>query len=315
MPSFRSLGSGCSSRLVPSLIGAVGVVLWAAETTLITFTTAIPPVQTVGLAFVFAALLSPIVWWLTGSGPREAFRLPASVWLIVVGALVGYHACIYYATQKAPPAAAALLQGTTPLMIVLGSALLRGERLRWWHVAGATFGLGGVLMLIDGGGESPGSWPDATFYLSLIGIAAALWGLYAIVSRSQPDVPTSALGVFYAASAAICLAAHGVLESWVTPTPSEWAAIAGLGILPMGLAIYFWDFGIKRGDIQALGAFAYVEPFIGAMLVALFAQGYLDLSLLLPGILVIGGAVLASASLWNSGEPDPGAAALEPLPK
>ena len=50
MPSFRSLGSGCSSRLVPSLIGAVGVVLWAAETTLITFTTAIPPVQTVGLA-------------------------------------------------------------------------------------------------------------------------------------------------------------------------------------------------------------------------------------------------------------------------
>ncbi|HMR61804.1 MAG TPA: DMT family transporter [Amaricoccus sp.] len=297
---------------MPSLIGAVGVVLWAAETTLITFTTAIPPVQTVGLAFVFAALMSPIVWWLTGSGPREAFRLPASVWLIVVGALVGYHACIYYATQKAPPAAAALLQGTTPLMIVLGSALLPGERLRWWHVAGATFGLGGVLMLIDGGGEAPGSWPDATYYLSLIGIAAALWGLYAIVSRSRPDVPSSALGVFYAASAAICLAAHGVLESWVTPTPSEWAAIAGLGILPMGLAIYFWDFGIKRGDIQALGAFAYVEPFIGAMLVALFAQGYLDLSLLLPGTLVIGGAALASASLWNGEAPDAGDAALEP---
>jgi drug/metabolite transporter (DMT)-like permease len=310
MPSFR-LGAGCSPRLVPSLIGAVGVMLWAAETTLITFTTAIPPIQMVGLAFVFAALMSPAVWWITGSGPRDAFRLPVSVWLIVVGALVGYHACIYYATQKAPPAAAALLQGTTPLMIVLGSALLPGERLRWWHVAGATFGLGGVLMLIDGGGEAPGSWPDATFYLSLIGIAAALWGLYAIVSRSQPDVPTSALGVFYAASAAICMGAHLTLETWVTPTAPEWAAIAALGILPMGLAIYFWDYGIKRGDIQALGAFAYVEPFIGAVLVALFAQGYLDLSLLLPGMLVVGGAVLASASLWNTDESLPDAAVLE----
>ena len=166
-----------------------------------------------------------------------------------------------------------MLQGTTPLMIVLGSALVPGERLRWWHVAGATFGLVGVLMLIEGG-EAAGSWPDAAFYLNLIGIAAALWGVYAIFARSQPDVPTSALGVCYAASAAICLAAHGVLESWVTPTGSEWAAIAGLGILPMGLAIDFWDFGIKRGDIQALGAFAYVEPFIGAVLVALFAHGY-----------------------------------------
>jgi drug/metabolite transporter (DMT)-like permease len=302
MSTFRHVTAGCSARLVPSLIGAVGVMLWAAETTLITFTTAIPPVQTVGLAFVFAALLSPVVWWVTGSGPRAAFRLPASVWIVAVGALVGYHACIYYATQKAPPAAAALLQGTTPLMIVLGSALLPGERLRWWHVAGATFGLVGVLALIDGG-ESSGSSPNAAFYLSLIGIAAALWGLYAIFSRSQPDVPSSALGVFYAASAAICLAAHGALETWVTPTGSEWAAIAGLGILPMGLAIYFWDFGIKRGDIQALGAFAYVEPFIGAVLVALFAQGYLDLSLLLPGVLVVGGAVLASASLWNAEEP------------
>jgi drug/metabolite transporter (DMT)-like permease len=302
MSTFRHVTAGCSARLVPSLIGAVGVMLWAAETTLITFTTAIPPVQTVGLAFVFAALLSPVVWWVTGSGPRAAFRLPASVWIVAVGALVGYHTCIYYSTQKAPPAAAALLQGTTPLMIVLGSALLPGERLRWWHVAGASFGLVGVLALIDGG-ESNGSSPNAAFYLSLIGIAAALWGLYAIFSRSQPDVPSSALGVFYAASAVICLAAHGVLESWVTPTGTEWAAIAGLGILPMGLAIYFWDFGIKRGDIQALGAFAYVEPFIGAVLVALFAQGYLDLSLLLPGVLVVGGAVLASASLWNTEEP------------
>ena len=285
--------------------------LWAAETTLITFTTAIPPVQTVGLAFVFAALLSPLIWWFTGSRPGEAFRQPLRVWIVVVGALVGYHACIYFATQKAPPAAAALLQGTTPLMIVLGSALLPGERLRWWHVVGACVGLGGVLLLIDTGGESPGEWVDAAFYLSLIGVAAALWGLYAIVSRGQPDVPTSALGVFYAASALVCLGAHALLETWVAPSLAEWAAIAGLGVFPMGLAIYFWDHGIKRGDIQALGAFAYVEPFIGAVLVAFFTQGMLDLSLLFPGVLVVGGAILASATLWTQGRGTVGPDALE----
>jgi drug/metabolite transporter (DMT)-like permease len=289
-----------SNRLLPSLIGAVGVMLWATETTLITFTTAIPPLQTVALAFVFATMLSPLAWALTGASPAAAFSQPPRVWFIVVGALVGYHAVIYYATQQAPPAAAALLQGTTPLMIVLASGLLPGERLCWWHVAGAVMGMAGVVLLIDTGGETPGDWLDARFYLSLIGVAAALWGLYAIVSRARPDVPTSALGIFYAAAALVCLTAHAGLETWVAPSLSEWAAIAGLGILPMGLAIYFWDHGIKRGDIQALGAFAYVEPFIGATLVTLFSAGMLDVSLLIPGLLVIGGAVFASASLWGS---------------
>lgn len=297
--------SGRSGRLGPSLIGAVGVVLWATETTLITFTTAIPPVQTVALAFAFAALLSPLMWLVLRADPLEAFRQPPSVWAVSVGALVGYHACIYYATQKAPPAAAALLQGTTPLMIVVGSALLPGERLRWWHVAGAILGLAGVTLVIDSGGELAGTGENAIFYLSLIGGAAALWGLYAIVSRSRADVPSSVLGVFYAASAAVSFAGHLLLEDWVSPQPQEWAAIAGLGILPMGLAICFWDYGVKRGDIQALGAFAYVEPFIGAVLVALFTAGALGWPLLLPGLLVIGGAALASASLWTSAPEQP----------
>ena len=96
-----------STRLLASFLGALGVILWATETTLITFTTALPPLQTVALAFMFASLLSPLVWWSTGTHPLAAFKQPPIVWAVTVVALVGYHACIYYATQKAPPAPAA----------------------------------------------------------------------------------------------------------------------------------------------------------------------------------------------------------------
>jgi drug/metabolite transporter (DMT)-like permease len=287
-----------SRRLFPSLLGAVGVMLWATETTLITYTVAIPPLQTVALAFGFASLLTPFAWWVTGDSPGAAFRVPVAVWILMVGALVGYHACVYYATQRAAPAPAALLQGTTPLMIVIGSALLPGERLRWWHVVGAGFGFLGVLMLVErGAGSAPD--PNAMFYLGLIGFAAALWGLYSVASRALPDVPSSALGVFYIAAALVCFALHYRLEQWVPPTQTEWAAIAALGLLPMGLALYFWDFGVKHGDIQALGAFSYVEPFIGALLVAGFARGVLAPEMLWSGALVVGGAALASRSLWR----------------
>jgi drug/metabolite transporter (DMT)-like permease len=225
------------------------------------------------------------------------------VWLLIVGALVAYHACIYYATQLAPPAPAALLQGTTPLMIVIGSALLPGERLRWWHVLGAGMGFVGVIMLIDSGEAAAGANGDAVLNLSLIGVAAALWGLYSIASRGLPDVPSSALGSFYIAAALVSFGLHFAVEVWVVPTREEWAAIAALGILPMGLAIYCWDYGVKHGDIQALGAFAYVEPFVGAVLVALFANGVLGLDLLWSGALVVGGAAIASTGLWRPAQP------------
>jgi drug/metabolite transporter (DMT)-like permease len=297
--------SVATNRIGASLIGAIGVVLWATETTLVTYTTAIPPLQTVAIAFLFAASMSPFVWLITRSHPLAAFRQPIGVWALMVGSLVGYHACIYYATQKAPPAAAALLQGTTPLMIVLGSAFLPGERLRWWHVIGAVMGFFGVLSLIDTGGYSSVSEGGAAFYLSLIGGAAALWGLYSVFIRTMPEVPTSALGMFYAASATVSFVAHLALEDWVQPNGAEWLAMAALGCLPMGLAIYFWDHGLKRGDIQALGAFSYVEPFIGAVLVAVFTTAVLDLSLVWAGLLVVGGAIVASASLWTQ-SPRPG---------
>lgn len=287
-----------SERVVASLLGAFGVALWATETTFITYTTAIPPLQTVALAFMFAFLMSPIAWRITGADPMEAFRHPLYVWAIMVFSLVGYHACVYYATQQAPPAAAALLHGTTPLMIVFGSALLPGERLRWWHVAGALTGLCGILLLIDYGADDAADSINATFYLSLVGIAAGLWGLYSVVSRSLSDVPSSAMGAFYGASAVLAGLAHLCFEGWVQPQWSEWIAIAGLGIIPMGLAIYLWDYGMKRGDIQALGAFSYTEPFIGVLLVAAFTSATLEWNLLWSGSLVTIGAILASKSLW-----------------
>ncbi|KQV70321.1 DMT family transporter [Rhizobium sp. Root1220] len=298
------------NRVTASALGALGVILWATETVLVTFTVGIPPLQTVAISFVFAAAMSPLLWLVTRSNPLVAFRQPPRVWFLTVFALAGYHSCIYYATQKAPPAAAALLQGTTPLMIVVGSAFLPGERLRWWHLVGVGLGLMGVVTLVETGGHSSAS-TDGPFYLALIGAAAALWGLYSVMTRLLPEVPSSTLGVFYGASAIVSLLAHVTLETWVQPNTDEWIAMAALGCLPMGLAIYFWDHGLKHGDIQALGAFSFVEPFIGALLVALFTWTALDLSLFWSGVLVVGGAAMASASLWRRPEVLP----LDPLRK
>src|SRR5262245_21769339 len=79
-----------NARLWPSILGAIGVVLWAAETTLVNLAPRIPPLEVVALAFCFAASLAPLVWVVTGQSPLAAFKVPKKIWLLTVTALVGY---------------------------------------------------------------------------------------------------------------------------------------------------------------------------------------------------------------------------------
>ncbi|MDX7952857.1 DMT family transporter [Lichenihabitans sp. Uapishka_5] len=311
MNTASGAGGHARARSGATLLGIVGIVLWATETGLASLTTRLPAFEVTGLAFAAAALLSPFAWWISGDGPGAAFRQPWWVWAVTVPSLVAYHACIYFAVHRAPAAPAALLQGCTPLFIVFGSALLPGRRLRWWHVAGAVAGLEGLVALsIDGQGLGALAG-GASAALLLIGIAAGLWGLYSLLTSRFGGVPTSAMGTFYAASAVLALVCHASFEAWVPPSPAQWAAMAALGLLPMGLALFLWDHGLKQGDVQALGVASYVEPLVGAGLVVAMGQGELRWSMLVSGLVIIGGAVLGAANAFGDGDDAPRAT---PLP-
>ena len=76
---------------------------------------------------------------------------PAGLGARVAG-LFGYHFFYFTALGIAPPADASLIAFLWPLLIVLLSALLPGERLRWWHLAGGVAGLVGAGLLVTRGG-------------------------------------------------------------------------------------------------------------------------------------------------------------------
>ena len=62
-------------------------------------------------------------------------------WIVGVGGLFGYHALYFLALRFAPPAEAGLLNYLWPLLIVVFSSLLPGERLAPHHIVGALLGL------------------------------------------------------------------------------------------------------------------------------------------------------------------------------
>ncbi|MNL50945.1 aromatic amino acid exporter [compost metagenome] len=73
--------------------------------------------------------------------------------------------------------------------------------------------------------------------------------------------------------------------------------MVGLGLLPVGAAFYAWDYGVKNGDIQVIGAASYAAPLLSTLI--LLASGFAEPSwrILIACVLITGGAVLAAKEM------------------
>jgi drug/metabolite transporter (DMT)-like permease len=216
------------------------------------------------------------------------------VWALGVGGLFGYHALYFAALRLAPPAEAGLINYLWPLLIVLFSALLPGERLKLAHVAGALVGFAGVVVLIAGRGAIRADAAHLPGYLCAFA-AAFVWSGYSVLSRRFGSVPTDAVAGFCLATAALSLLCHLALEATVWPASlTEWLAILALGVGPVGAAFYVWDIGVKRGDIRVLGIASYAAPVLSTLILVLAGYAEPSLSLAVSCALIVLGAAVAT---------------------
>lgn len=293
-PSERGAGA-----LRATLIGLSAVVMWSATPVLATAVGGVPPFQLMALAFAIAFGLVVIRWLAKGGSLVARFRYPPVAWAIGLFGFVGWHFCYFLALRHAPVAEASLINHLWPLLLVLLSALLPGERLRWWHVAGAAAGLAGTVLLVTDGGQVTFKMAHATGY-ALALACAFIWSGYSVLNRRYArTVSTEAVGAFCGATAAVALLGHAVFEVTVWPAGWAWAAVLALGIGPLGAAFFTWDHGTKHGDIRILGAGSYLTPMLAAALLVAFGRAEATWVLLTACLLITGGAALAAADLWR----------------
>ncbi|MDP6109734.1 MAG: EamA family transporter [Rhodospirillales bacterium] len=290
-----------NNRTRATLIGSSAVLMWATLALLTTLTGDVPPFQLTAMAFSIAFTLSVVKWRLSGESITRHLTLPLPVWALGVGGLFGYHFFYFMALRNAPPVEAGLIAYMWPLLIVVFSALLPGEKLRWWHVMGGLAGLVGSVVLVTGDqGGDPGGFKTEYWLGYLMAVVCALtWSFYSILSRHFSHVPSDAVGVFCGATAVLAVISHVAFEATVWPEGSQWLAVLGLGVGPIGAAFFTWDVGVKHGHIQALGAMAYAAPLLSTLLLIAFGQGEASLQVAIACALIVGGAVLASRDMFG----------------
>jgi drug/metabolite transporter (DMT)-like permease len=282
-----------------TLIGLTAILMWSLLAVLTVATGKIPAFQLAAMTFAIGALVGSLTW-IGRPQAINALRQPPLAWIVGVGGLFGYHALYFLALRFAPPAEAGLLNYLWPLLIVLFSSLLPGERLAPHHIIGALLGLVGTVLSFAGNSSSgfaPGQLPG----LVAAFVAAFVWAAYSVMSRKLKSVPTDAVAGFCLATALLAAMVHGLVEVTVWPdTLAQWLAIVALGVGPVGAAFYAWDVGMKLGDIRVLGAASYATPLLSTafLIVAGFAKP--STTIAVAAILIAGGGLIAAKDMvWK----------------
>jgi drug/metabolite transporter (DMT)-like permease len=282
-----------------TLIGLTAILMWSLLAVLTVATGKIPAFQLAAATFAIGALVGSVTW-IGRPDAVKALRQPPMAWIVGVGGLFGYHALYFLALRFAPPAEAGLLNYLWPLLIVLFSSLLPGERLALHHIIGAVLGLAGTVLLLAGN-SGEGFAPAQVPGLIAAFVAAFVWAAYSVMSRKLKSVPTDAVAGFCAVTALLAALVHGLLEATVWPdSAGQWLAIAALGVGPVGAAFYAWDIGMKRGDIRVLGAASYATPLLSTAFLMLAGFAEPSASIAIAAMLIAGGGLIAAKDMvWR----------------
>ncbi|WP_424982771.1 DMT family transporter [Maritalea sp. S77] len=284
------------TRNQATLIGATSILNWSFLALFTAASGQVPPFQLSAMAFAIGALVG-MVRWVKHPQAVQQLKQPALVWLLGIGGLFGYHFFYFTSLRNAPPVDAGLINYLWPLLIVLFSALLPGEKLKPHHILGALLGLGGAVLIVTKG---RGIEVDPQYAFGYaIGICGALtWSSYSVLSRRVAHVPTNAVSGFCSATAFLALICHLLWEQTVWPADlGQWLAVLALGVGPLGIAFYTWDLGMKKGDIQLLGAGAYLAPLLSTLILIGFGMGEFSWAIGGACVLITVGALIASKDM------------------
>ncbi len=287
------------NQVKPTLIGFTAILMWATLALLTKLSGSVPPFQLTAMSFTIAFFIGLALWMKKGGNFLNNLKLPKSAWILGILGLFGYHFFYFIALRNAPAVDASLIAYLWPLLIVVFSALLPGEKLRWFHLAGAIAGFIGAGLLVTKGKSLMFDSQYSTGYLAAF-VCALTWSSYSVLSRRFGSIPTDAVGGFCGVTAILAWLCHGLFEQTVWPVGGEWLAVICLGLGPIGLAFFTWDYGVKHGNIKVLGALSYAAPLLSTIVLIVCGLAESSWILGLACLLIVGGAVLAAGDFLIS---------------
>lgn len=236
----------------------------------------VPPVALAFWRWLIAlVILTPFAY----AHVRRQWRTIAGAWrvlaLLALLATVFQHIPVYIGLRETTATNGALLNSVTPVLILLLSRLLFGERLSLMQALGVSISLLGVAVILTAGDFSALAALELNRGDLWVLLATLAWAIYTVCLRWRPrELSSSAFtGSLIAVGVAVLLPVFawdyeaGHRTQW---GPVTWGAIAYFAIFPSVLAYYFWNTAVARVGGERASTFLHLMPLFGAVLSAVF---------------------------------------------
>jgi drug/metabolite transporter (DMT)-like permease len=276
---------------------AITVLMWSTLATSVDLLHGAPTLFVNGIALTLGGLLG-LPW-------VRHWKLPLSLLLSGSVLMFAYHVIYFFALRFGDPIGVSLVHYLWPIIIVCLSGRASSESAPGNRFVSALLGFGGAAVAcwsvqqplmsnVPTSSVSQHLFREvAAYFLALL--SAFAWAAYSILGKRHNSASSLSVGAFSLPAGLACLALHFATSGWPSLPAQDWLVLVYMGIGPMGIAFYLWDFGMKNGNTGTTAALSYATPVLSTMFLGLHAAKPLSTTLWLGVAMVTASVVLARA--------------------
>jgi drug/metabolite transporter (DMT)-like permease len=209
----------------------------------------------------------------------------------------GFNVLYYWAAHETTAINIGILQGSIPVVVLMGAFLMHGTRASLVQIAGVLITLVGVVAVATRGapleileiGLNRGD-------LAMLG-ACVLYAFYTVALRDRPNMPGTAFFTLLALIAALTsippLVLEATLVGFALPTWEGWLVILYVAVFPSCLAQLCYLRGVDLIGPGRAGVFVNLVPVFAAIMAVFLIDERFALYHAVALALVLGGIWLA----------------------
>ena len=210
--------------------------------------------------------------------------------LLLSGLCIGVNwILLFEAYRYTTVATATLCYYMQPVIVILGSALILGEKLSARKLICVFIAILGMVP-VSGVLESLPTADEVTGILLALG-AAALYGINIITNKTMKNLPSFDMTIFCLMIAGLTLLPYTfVMEDWgaMVWDMQSLLLLVTVGILHTGVAYALYYSALKVLKAQTVAMYGYIDPIFAIVLSALLLGEPLTISTAVGGAMILG---------------------------
>jgi len=205
---------------------------------------------------------------------------------------VAYYLILFKAYTILPAQVAQPLNMVWPIVLVLLSIPILGQRIKWISIGAMVLSFVGVVLITLQGGTGAQD-PQNRLGIILALSSSVVWAFYFLFNTRDRRDPVSRMFLNFAFASGYLLLGGLLTGRSLSSSPEGWYASLYVGVFEMGITFVLWLMAIRLApSSDRISNLVYMAPFLNLLLASQVLDESIYLSTLLGIILLVAGILI-----------------------